>query len=62
MVGSAECSYCNCLISDDFVVFGGDVLHRRCYKQISEDLDEVVTTAEVVEPIFVFLDEQEIQF
>lgn len=64
MVGSAECSYCNCLISDDFVVFGGDVLHRRCYEQISEDLDEGVTpvTAEAVEPIFVFLDEQEIQF
>lgn len=64
MVGSAECPYCNCLISDDFVVFGGDALHRRCYEQISKDLDEGddPVTAEAVEPIFVVFDEQEIQF
>lgn len=63
MVGSAECSYCNCFVSDDFVVFGGDILHRRCYEQISVDLDEeVMPVPEMTfKPSFV-VDEQEIQF
>lgn len=63
MVGSAECPYCNCLVSKDFVIFGGDLLHRRCYEQISADLDgaQVPVPSLSAEPVFTF-NEQDIQF
>lgn len=49
MIGSAECPYCNCLVSEDFVIFGGDLLHRRCFDQISADLEDF---GDPVEPVF----------
>lgn len=60
MVGSAECPYCSCLVSVDFVVFGSDLLHRHCYEQISADLDEVFIDVPTLsaEPAFVYAEQE----
>jgi len=37
----ANCPYCEEPVSEDLIIFGGDVLHRQCYQEAFSILEQV---------------------
>ena len=44
----AVCPFCDCSVSEDFVVFGGEILHSECFQELGEELESVFAPSSYV--------------
>ena len=55
----AVCPFCDCSVSEDFVVFGGEILHSECFQELGEELESVFAPSSY-DPFCTLKDEDEI--